>query len=124
MHKFHRLNLAETDRRFSAATLRVLLSAMLVFAVLLGPYSYAADRHAQHHQSQSSMDHHGSGQNHGQSDGEDHSGVGHALTHCGSTACSPAFMGVPDAPASFANVFFSHKRLACGRFGSPVAILG
>lgn len=106
MLKFHRLNLAETDRWFPAATLRALLSGMLIFAVFFGPYSYAAERHAQHHQSQSSMDHHGGGDNHGQSDGEDHSGVGHALTHCGSTACSPSFVGAPAVPAAFASVFF------------------
>jgi hypothetical protein len=113
MLKFCCLNLAETGSWFPAATLRVLLSGMLIFAVFFGPYLYAADRHAQHHQSQLFMDHHGGGDHHGQSDSEDHSGVGHALTHCGSAACSPAFVGVPDAPAAFASVFFrTHAWLA------------
>ena len=105
MFKIHRLNLAEMDKGFSVTTLRALLSVMLAFAVFFGPYSYAADRHAQHHESEFSLGHHGDGDNHGQSD-QDHSGIGHALTHCGSTVCSPSFVGTPNVPIKFAAVFF------------------
>ena len=106
MLKFYRLDSANMDKWFSTTTLRILLSAMLVFSVFIGPYSYAAERHAQHHENPLSMDHHGGGDHHGPPDGEDHSGVGHALTHCGSTACSPSFVGTPDLSTVFAYISF------------------
>lgn len=106
MLKFHRVNSANTGKRLSAISLRALLSVVLVFSVFLGPYSYAADRHAQHHENLLSTGHHGGGENHGQPDSDDHSGLGHALTHCGSTACSPSFVGTPDLSAAFAHVSF------------------
>lgn len=109
MLRFSSLNVVGRNYRFSASALRMLLSAILVFAVFLGPYSYAAGQHAQHHDSQpSSSQHgdHGDKDSHGHSDTGDHSGVGHALTHCGSTACSPTFVGTPLVPTTFANVIF------------------
>jgi hypothetical protein len=85
--------------RISAITWRSLLSAILIFAVLLGPYSFAGDGHAEEHQSHSSMTHHH------EPIKSDQKGLGHAFTHCGSAFCSPSFVAAPtyvvtDATAS------------------------
>ena len=106
MFKLRPTTLTGTDRWSPAATLRVLLSVMLVFAVFIGPYSYAAERHAEHHESHSASDHHGGMDSHGQSDDEEHKGVGHALTHCGSTACAPSFVGTPVVSTRSADLIF------------------
>jgi hypothetical protein len=79
----------------------LLLSAILVFAVFLGPYSFAGDGHTQEHQSHSSMSHHD------EPVPEDHSGVGHALTHCGSAFCAPAFVATSAYVAAY--VTLSHR---------------
>lgn len=106
MFKIDSLDMIGHGRRNSTNTLRVLLCAVLAFSIFLGPYTFAADQHAQHHASHSSsiqpVDH----ENHGHSDTVDHSGVGHALTHCGSTACVPTFVGTPLIPTTFVNNAF------------------
>ncbi|MFT5439594.1 MAG: hypothetical protein ACI9MJ_001459 [Alphaproteobacteria bacterium] len=92
------------QRWFLAFSRSSLLPALLVFAVFLGPYSFATDAHAQHHESHSSTgqhDHDGDSGHHDSADGSDHSGVGHALTHCGSGSCTPTFVGTPANPAAF-----------------------
>lgn len=69
-----------------AISLRSLRFAIIVFAVLLGPYSFASVAHAQEHQSHSSTSHHE------EPERGDHSGVGHALTHVGSASGCPSFV--------------------------------
>ena len=81
-----RVIFAVLHSQISAISLRSLMSTILVFAVFLGPYSFAGDSHAQEHQSQSSMGHHDNPTD------DDHSTVEHALTHCGSGACAPPFV--------------------------------
>ena len=115
MFEIDSLDIVGKRQRLSASVLRVLLSAVLVFAIFLGPYSFAASLHAQHHDSQSSSSQLVDHENHGHSDTGDHSGVGHALTHCGSTACVPTFVGTPVIPTTFANeIFRKHVWFADG----------
>ena len=89
---------------FEAVSVRSVMSVLLVFSILLSPYSFAGIGHAQEHQSHSSADHdkkshhHNTGHN-------DHSGVGHALTHCGSASCTPSFLGVSNPVVSYQIVF-------------------
>ena len=70
-----------------------MMSVVLMLAVLLGPYSFAIGAHMQHHDAHASMSHHGDADHHNPSDGSDHKGLGHALTHCGSGTCMPTFFG-------------------------------
>ena len=91
----------------AAMTWRSLLSALLVLSVFLGPYAFAGDGHAQEHDSQSSTNHHDDPVP------EDHSGIGHALTHCGSASCTPSFVGTFFYVATYTTV--SHRlRLQAG----------
>jgi hypothetical protein len=99
----------EIHRWMSALSLRSLLSAILVFGVLLGPYSFAVDAHAQHHKSHASHEHNGSPNYHDPADESDHSGVGHALTHCGSGNCTPTFVGSPINSADFVRLSYKSR---------------
>lgn len=82
-----RLYFAVWYKSIAAISWRSLVFILMIFAVLLGPYSFAGDGHAQEHKSFSSMNH--------QEDPikNDHSGVGHALAHCGSASCAPSYVG-------------------------------
>tara|TARA_R110002110_G_scaffold82122_2_gene213514 strand:- start:758 stop:1177 length:420 start_codon:yes stop_codon:yes gene_type:complete len=78
--------------RFSAISLRAVLSFVLVLSICIGPYAFAFEMHAQehqghHHHSQSSTDPHTDPAE------DEHSGVGHALVHCGTGYCAPTFVG-------------------------------
>jgi hypothetical protein len=99
LHKVDRVKFTNWHDQVSAISLRSLLSAILVFAVLLGPYSFAGDGHAQEHQSHSSMGHDGMPMQ------DDHSGVGHALTHCGSAFCAPVFVATSAYAATYVTLF-------------------
>jgi hypothetical protein len=81
-------------------SLSSVLSALLIFAVFLGPYSFASDGHALEHETHSSTSHHDEPAKH------DHSGVGHALTHCGSATCVPIFVGTKLIADNYATVAF------------------
>lgn len=88
---------------FSAISLRAMLSVALIFSIFIGPYSFAAETHAQehqgsHHHSQSSTDPHTDPAQ------GDHSGIGHALAHCGSGYCAPSFVGFTDSATAFVTV--------------------
>ena len=98
MHRVKSVSLSVWHSQVSAISMQSLLSAILVFAVLLGPYSFAGNSHAQEHQSHSSMNHHDDPAQ------DDHSGLGHALTHCGSASCYPSFVGTSAYVATYATV--------------------
>jgi hypothetical protein len=79
-----------------------------MFAVFLGPYSFAGVGHAQHHQLLSltgDHDHSATG-HHYDPVQEDHSGIGHALTHCGSGSCAPSYVGTITNGAPFTTVSY------------------
>ena len=88
------MNLLAWYRHISTNAMRSLVSALMVLAVVLGPYSFAGHGHAEEHQSHSSSDHHHGPDtgHHGEPDQMDHKGVGHALTHCGSAFCAPSYV--------------------------------
>ena len=78
---------------------RPLLSLLLVFAVLVSPYSFAGGRHLGHHENHSSTGHDDTPPI------SDHSGLGHVLFHCGSAFCTPSFIDMPTVVTAHAAVW-------------------
>ena len=73
----------------TSVAFRPFLSLLLVFAILVSPYSFAGGRHAGQDETHSSTGHDDSSSMPG------HSGFGHVLFHCGSAFCTPSFIDVP-----------------------------
>ena len=111
MHRVDRFKSEVRQKRFLAESLRSWLSALLMFTVFLGPYTFAGDAHAREHQSHSSMGHHDHSTtgHHDDPAQDDHSGIGHALTHCGSGSCSPPYVGTTANVATLAVLSFRAK---------------
>lgn len=120
LFKIDSLHIFEIRQYFSGNVLKKTLSAILLITIFLGPCSYAANMHAQHHSASESsasllVDH----EHHEHSDTNDHSGLGHALTDCGLTTCVPTFMGTSLIPVSFAKEISRTRPWFAGDLAMP-----
>jgi hypothetical protein len=79
-----------------------------MFSLFLAPYSFASLEHAKQHETHSSSDHHHDSVigHHGDPAQGDHSGIGHALAHCGSGACAPSYVGMAINAGTYVAISF------------------